>query len=167
MTQLKLNPVALDLRTSKTRLIGRYRLAGDHQLGAHTPRPQAPGDSLLSVQIHESAMNNVVEQLSLDGKESDLRELYREICAKFARPDLEVPDEVPMGVKIRFSDSQAIHVRFEQESPSLAVGGGTSGGTLPSGLTTFPIPHNSMPTSCGKARSNSTDSISPRSIESL
>ncbi|MDA1051113.1 MAG: hypothetical protein O3C40_11630 [Planctomycetota bacterium] len=114
MTQLKLNPVALDLRTSKTRLIGRYRLAGDHQLGAHTPRPQAPGDSLLSVQIHESAMNNVVEQLSLDGKESDLRELYREICAKFARPDLEVPDEVPMGVKIRFSDSQAIHVRFEQ-----------------------------------------------------
>ena len=114
MQKLGLDPLALDLHTSKTRLIGRYRLAGDHQLGAHTPRPQAPGDSLLSVQIHESAVNNIIEQLELDGKESDLRELYREIGAKFARPDLEAPDDVPEKVTIRFAESEAIRVRFEQ-----------------------------------------------------
>ncbi len=114
MKKLGLNPVALDLHTSTTRLIGRYRLAGDHQLGAHTPRPQAPGDSMLSVQIHESAMNNIIEQLKLDGKESDLRALYQEIGAVFARPDFEAPDDVPEGVTIRFAESEGIRVRFEQ-----------------------------------------------------
>lgn len=114
MKKLGLNPVAVDLHTSTTRLIGRYRLAGDHQLGAHTPRPQAPNDSLLSVQIHESAMNNIVEQLKLDGKESDLRDLYREIGAVFAHPELEAPDDVPEGVTIRFADSEPIRFRFEQ-----------------------------------------------------
>ena len=114
MKNLHLNPVALDLHTSSTRLIGRYRLAGDHQLGAHTPRPQAPGDSLLSVQIHESAINNIVEQLKLDGKESDLHDLYREIGAVFAHPELEAPDDVPEGVTIRFAETEPIRVRFEQ-----------------------------------------------------
>lgn len=114
MKKLGLDPIALDLHTSKTRLIGRYRLAGEHQLGANTPRPQAPGDSLLSVQIHESAMNNIIEQLKLDGKESDLHQLYRDIGAMFSRPDLEAPDDVPQGVTIRFAESEAIRVRFEQ-----------------------------------------------------
>ncbi|MCA9119592.1 MAG: hypothetical protein H6822_13735 [Planctomycetaceae bacterium] len=114
MKSLGLNPAALDLHTSKTRLIGRYRLAGDHQLGAHTPRPQAPSDSLLSAQLHESALNNIIEQLHLDGKESDLHDLYREIGAIFAHPELEAPDDVPEGVTIRFADSEPIRVRFEQ-----------------------------------------------------
>ncbi|MEO8493906.1 MAG: hypothetical protein ABI614_02470 [Planctomycetota bacterium] len=114
MQRLGLDPIALDLHTTKTRLIGRYRLAGKHQLGAHTPRPQAPGDSLLSVQIHESAMNNIIEQVKLEGKESDLRELYREIGAMFANPELEAPDDVPSGVTIRFAASEPVRVRFEQ-----------------------------------------------------
>ena len=114
LKSLRLNPVALDLHTSSTRLIGRYRLAGDNQLGAHTPRPQAPNDSLLSVQIHESAMNNIIEGLKLDGKQSDLRALYREIGVVFARPDFEAPDDVPEGVTIRFAESEGIRVRFEQ-----------------------------------------------------
>lgn len=114
LTSLKLNPQALDLHTSKTRLIGRYRLAGDHQLGAHTPRPQAPGNSVLSVQLHESAMNNIIEQLELEGKRSDLRDVYSDIGKVFARPDYEAPEDVPEGVTIQFADSEAIRVRFEQ-----------------------------------------------------
>ena len=114
LKKLGLDPMAVDLHTTETRLIGRYRLAGEHQLGAHTPRPQAPSDSLLSVQLHESAINNMIEQLQLDGKESDLHELFREIGAKFARSDLEAPEEVPTGVKIRFADSEAVRARFEQ-----------------------------------------------------
>ncbi len=115
LTKMALNPVALDLHTTKTRLIGRYRLAGNHQLGAHTPRPQAPSDSLLSIQLHESALNNIIEQLKLDGKESDLRELFHDIGVMFARPDIEAPDDVPEGVTIRFAASEAIRVKFEQD----------------------------------------------------
>lgn len=114
LTNMSLNPVALDLHTTKTRLIGRYRLAGDNQLGAHTPRPQAPNDSLLSIQVHESALNNVIEQLKLDGKETDLRELFDYIGEMFAKPDMQAPDDVPEGVTIRFAASEAVRVRFEQ-----------------------------------------------------
>ena len=42
-------------RRPEQRFVMRVRLAGNDQLGSHTPRPQAPADSLASVQIHESA----------------------------------------------------------------------------------------------------------------
>ncbi len=114
MQRLQLNPVALDLQTTKSRLIGRYRLAGGHQVGAHTPRPQAPSDSLLSVQLHESALNNVLEQLQLEGKQSDLRQLYRDLGEIFANPGLEAPEDVPEGVTITFADDEAVRIRCEQ-----------------------------------------------------
>lgn len=114
MRGLKLNPIALDMYTTKDRLIGRYRLAGDHQLGAHTPRPRAPTNSLLSVQVHESAFNNVLQQLQLDGKESDLRQLYADIAASFSQQAVEVPEEIPTGVTLRFAEDEAVRVCCEQ-----------------------------------------------------
>lgn len=113
MRSLDLKPVALDMNTTEKRLIGRYRLAGDHQLGAHTPRPRAPSDSLLSVQVHESALNNVLEQLQLDGKQTDLRQLYKDLAAKFAKHDVEVPEDIPPGVTLRFANDEAVRVRCE------------------------------------------------------
>lgn len=114
MRALNLKPVALDMHTTSQRLIGRYRFASDDQLGANTPRPRAPGDSLLSVQVHESALNNVLEQLGLEGKETDLRELYTELAGKFAKPDLQVPEDIPEGVTIRFAKDEAVRIRCEQ-----------------------------------------------------
>ena len=111
---LQLQPLALDMRTTNKRLIGRYRFAADHQLGANTPRPRAPSDSLLSVQVHESALNNVLEQLELNGKETDLRQLYSDIADKFAKPDIEAPEDIPPGVTIRFAKEEAVRVRCEQ-----------------------------------------------------
>jgi hypothetical protein len=113
MERLGLNPVALDMHTTKDRLVGRYRLAADQQLGAHSPRPQAPSDSLLSVQVHESAWNNILEQLSLENKRSELRDLFREISDTFARPDLEVPDDIREGVTVQFANEEAVRVRCE------------------------------------------------------
>ena len=46
----------------------RLRLASDHQLSGHTPRPRAMAGSLASLQVHESLLNNVLEQLRLEGR---------------------------------------------------------------------------------------------------
>ena len=62
------------------RLIARYRLAGTNHLGAFTPRPQAPSDTMLSVQVHESMLNNTIDKLALSGKRTKLRQLYRELA---------------------------------------------------------------------------------------
>ena len=63
-----IDPTSIGMETSADRLTMRLRLAADHQLGAHTPRPRAPSDSLASFQIHESAFNNLVSQLDLNGR---------------------------------------------------------------------------------------------------
>lgn len=60
---LKVEPI--ELRTTDTRLIARMRLANPAQLAAHTPRNRAPVDSVASLQMHESLVNNALEGLEL------------------------------------------------------------------------------------------------------
>ncbi len=115
MSELRLNPMPMDLETTATRLIARYRLAGNTQLGASTPRPQAPGDSLVSLQIHESAINNVIEQLKLDGRTIRLRDLYQELGMLFKGQAIEIPERVPEDVVLTFARYDAVRVRFDQE----------------------------------------------------
>ena len=105
---LGLRPEAVDMQTTEQRLIARYRLAGYEQLGAFTPRPQAPAESLLSVQIHESMLNNTVYCLHLNGRESDLPTLFRDIAARFHRDDYQVPADVPQDVTITLADRDPI-----------------------------------------------------------
>ena len=85
LRKLNLEPTAVDMETTAERLIARYRVAGRDQVSAHTPRPQAPGDSMLSVQIHETALNNVLEHLHLHGRRIELRELYQEMTSRFSQ----------------------------------------------------------------------------------
>ncbi|MGE3779047.1 MAG: hypothetical protein AB7F89_17815, partial [Pirellulaceae bacterium] len=119
--RIELKPTPLALRTTDQRVIARYRLAGDTQIGAHTPRPQAPGDSLMSVQVHESALNNTLANLKLEGKRTDLQTLYRELAATFDRPDLPVPDDMPEGVTIQFADQEAVRLKCDDDRVSLTL----------------------------------------------
>jgi hypothetical protein len=122
LRQLKLDPTAVDMQTTTERLIARYRLAGREQVAAHTPRPQAPGDSLLSVQVHESAMNNVLEHLELQGRRLELRELYREVTSRFAQGQPSTPpDDLPEEVYVTFAEEDPIRVDCEDGRVALTI----------------------------------------------
>ncbi len=121
LDRLHLNPTAIDMETTDQRLIVRYRLAGYEQLAAHSPRPQAPSDSLLSVQAHETAMNNVIQQLKLDGRRSELRQLYREVAERFGIEDDELIAELPENVTVQFADHEAVRVRYEDNRVMLVL----------------------------------------------
>lgn len=121
LQEMQLDPVATQMMTTQDRLIMRCRLAGHVQLAANTARPRAPADSLLSVQIHQSAGNNVVEQLRLDGKTYDLRELYKELAEKFRDGEVTVPDDIPEGVTLRFADEEAVDVQFSDGRALLTI----------------------------------------------
>lgn len=58
----------IEMRSTDLRLITRVRLANESQLAAHTPRMRAPSDSLLSLQMHESTLNNALDGLELAGQ---------------------------------------------------------------------------------------------------
>jgi hypothetical protein len=119
---LDLNPLVMDLQTTNERLIARYRLASDNALAANTPRPQAPSDSVLSVQIHQSAMNNAFSQLGLSDREWTLLELAQKLATQFGQePIVSMPEEVPMDVRIRFDGERPILVEFLDGRLSLTL----------------------------------------------
>jgi hypothetical protein len=121
LQELKLEPTAVDMETTAERLIARYRLAGKDQLSAHTPRPQAPNDSLLSVQVHETALNNAINRLGLQGRRIELRELYKELTTRFSQSPPPVPDDLPEGVFVTFAQEDPVRVDCEDGRVRLTI----------------------------------------------
>ena len=108
------------MQTTEERLTARMRLAGDEQLAAHTPRPRAPSDSLASLQLHQSAINNLLDALDLSGRQFTVPELYAWLSRKLSR-ELKAPADVPDGVLVRFADQDALRVRCVEGHMELAI----------------------------------------------
>jgi hypothetical protein len=121
LQQLSLEPTTVDMETTAERLIGRYRIASREQVSAHTPRPQAPGDSILSVQIHESALNNVLDKLRLAGRRIELHELYKEMNSRFLREEITVPEDMPEDVYVTFADEDPVRVDCQDGRVRLTI----------------------------------------------
>jgi hypothetical protein len=111
MDSLLLDPILLDAKTTEKRFEMRIRLAGPDQLGGHTPRPAAPSDSLASVQIHESLLNNMLERLELDGETFSLAGLNQRLAERMHRFTPRPIDPDQEDVKITFAAKDAVHVR--------------------------------------------------------
>lgn len=107
--ELELTPISLS--TTENRVVARARLASLQQLGAHTPRPRAPSDSWFSLQLHQSALNNGLEQLDLAGRSFELSELFAWVAEKLGRPDLAKLDELPDDVHLTFAEKDAVRLQ--------------------------------------------------------
>jgi hypothetical protein len=121
MQRLDLEPMIMDLATTGQRLIARYRLAGHQQLAAHTARPQAPGDSLFSIQIHQSAINNLIHNLRLDDRHTDLISLAKEVQEIFHADRLISTDDLPEDVHLHFAKHDAVRVDFQEGRIALTL----------------------------------------------
>jgi hypothetical protein len=113
LDKLELEPLFASLQTTAERASMRVRLAGDEQLAAHTPRPAAPGDSLVSMQIHESLLNNLVERLGLDGHTFTPAELQAHIAEKFNLAMAALPDSIPQNVMLTLAPENALQLHCE------------------------------------------------------
>jgi hypothetical protein len=103
-----------DLQTTQDRLIARYRIASDNALAASTPRPQAPSDAMISIQLHQSALNNSFSSFGLSSREWTLLELAQKLALQFGQePIEELPAEVPSDVRIRFEGQRPVLVEFK------------------------------------------------------
>jgi hypothetical protein len=111
LQKLDLAPEVIQLATTDERITARLRLAGDDQAGAHTPRPLARSDSLASLQIHESAINNALDRFQLAGRTFTLPELYQWIGGLLGRIRVELPDDLPENVSITFAENDPLRVR--------------------------------------------------------
>ena len=111
--RLRLDPQVTDMQTTDKRLVARYRVAGDWQLAASTPRPRALSSSLMSVQVHQSAFNNTFEQLVRSDAPVSLREMIQNGVATFGYSDFEMPDDIPEDVTIQFARTRPITIEIQ------------------------------------------------------
>jgi hypothetical protein len=94
-------------------LIARYRLANDSQLSACTPRPLAPSDSQLSLQIHHSIFNNLVDRAIDTDRDWSIQELSDSIADVLQQPRPVLPSDTPHDVTIRFATPNPMSIEFE------------------------------------------------------
>ncbi len=108
---LEPTPVALETTADVASL--RLRLAADSQLAAHTPRPRAPADALLSMQVHETVANNAFERFGLAGRRLELPALARLVCDRMGI-ETRVPDDLPDGVAVTFAQVAPLRIECRE-----------------------------------------------------
>jgi len=118
LSTLRLNPMIVDMQTSESRLTARYRVAGDWQLAAFTPRPRAPITSLFSVQVHQSAINNTFETILPSGESKTINALIEDIRKHFGieKPiAIDESEELAGDIAIQFAPTRPITVEIEDD----------------------------------------------------
>jgi hypothetical protein len=113
LERLKLSPIVVSMNTTEERMTARYRVASTGQMAAHTARPRAPGDSLVSMQIHQSAINNALGQLGLSDRQWTLPELCDKLAEVFDQSPWPLPEEAPRDVTVRFAPSRPVTVELQ------------------------------------------------------
>lgn len=116
---LPLTPMRLE--TTSERLVGDYRLAGQDHLGAHAPPPIGLSDNLVSLQIHQSAINNTLGRMKLAGRSGDLQQIGRDVCGAWGLPQAPELEQVPTAISLRFASEQPLRVDFRDGEAQVAV----------------------------------------------
>tara|TARA_Y100001933_G_scaffold164230_1_gene162530 strand:+ start:18640 stop:20766 length:2127 start_codon:yes stop_codon:yes gene_type:complete len=121
LDQLGLDPTAIELSTTEQRATGRIRLGHAGQITGFSARPRALSNSMLSMQVHESALNNGLDQLALAGRTFSLHDLYLHLMNKTGRSAGKVPESMPDNVIIAFAAKDPIRVQCDDGVVTLVV----------------------------------------------
>jgi hypothetical protein len=113
LQRLRLAPQVTDMQSTEDRLIARYRVAGDLQLAAMTPRPRAVADNLISVQVHQSALNNMMEQLLPQGEEMSAKQLLETCYQSLGLATAQMPNNLPEDVRINLANHRPVTIEIE------------------------------------------------------
>lgn len=111
LVKLGLDPTPVALETTDGIALARLRLAAPDQLAAFTPRPRAPIGSMLSVQVHESAVNNALDRLGVAGRRLPLEELVALLCDRVGI-ERSPPEDLPEDVTVQFAAAHPLRVQY-------------------------------------------------------
>jgi hypothetical protein len=113
LVEAGLSPEIIELQSNEQRAIVRLRVAGEDQLAAYTPRPRAYSDNVGSIQVHQSALNNLLERSKLAGRRFTAVELYKHFVEQFRLPDELDMARLPADAEVTFAEVDPITVRFD------------------------------------------------------
>jgi hypothetical protein len=110
LSKLGLSPELIELQSNEARAIMRVRVAGENQLASHTPRPRAYSDNVASVQVHQSAVNNILERLGFQGRTFTAAELYQFAVTELYVPDVVDSAQIPSDIEVKFAKVDPISI---------------------------------------------------------
>ncbi|MFN9231420.1 MAG: hypothetical protein ACK6DU_09285 [Planctomycetota bacterium] len=119
LTALELEPTPLEMRSTEERVIMRYRLAGFDQMGGNTARPRGLQNSLLSMQIHETSINNLLNRIDLNGEEFTTDELTSHLANVFGWQTSDAPQA--REATFEFAHFDPIRVTFSHGSAAVQL----------------------------------------------
>lgn len=121
LSQLSLQPLVVDLETTQDRLAVRYRIASPWQLASQSPRPRAPRDSLMSLQIHQSALNNLLSRLAPTEAPVSFSDIAQTVVDTFNLPARTIDRELRDDVKIQFAAKDPVTVSLENDRATVTM----------------------------------------------
>ena len=131
LISMDLNPEALQLATTNQRLIMRYRLAGIDQMAADSPRPADSAYDYLSLQLHQSLLNNTIERIEIESETFTPESLLQHLSEVIGFNPEKAKADSKHEAKFVFANYDAIRVdfiegkiRIELNLKSLRVGKG-------------------------------------------
>jgi len=131
LSSMDLNPEALELATTRNRIVMRYRLAGIDQMASDSPRPADSPYDYLSVQLHQSLLNNTIERIEIESQTFTPESLLQHLSEVIGFNPKNTQSDTKHEAKFVFANYDAIRVdfvkgkiRIELNLKSLRVGKG-------------------------------------------
>ena len=120
--EMELEPESIQMASTDKQVVMRYRLAGRDQMAANTSRPRDSGDSLLSFQLHQSAINNAIARIGLNGNKFTIDELAKHLRDTIGSENVSSPEqESDKYAEIGFGYFDPIHVDFQDDQMKITL----------------------------------------------
>ena len=118
LVNMELEPQAVQMSTSSEQLMMRYRIAGPDQMAANSARPRDSGLSLISFQVHQTAINNAIARIGIKGETFTVDELSKHLGEVIGLPLSGGSDESQSSdryAEIGFAPLAPIEIEFIED----------------------------------------------------
>ena len=121
LIELDLNPTPLGLKTTESEIEIRYRLAGRDQMAANTARPATSNRSMVTIQLHQSLVNNVIARLGLNGGSFTGQELAKHLQDVLGLDVDASSDENQKDAQFKFAELDPIRIDFKDGRVNVVI----------------------------------------------
>ena len=118
---LDLDPTPMQLSTTESEVVIRYRLAGRDQMAANTARPKINSQSMLGMQLHHSLLNNFIARLGLNGETFTGQELAEHLQNVIGVSTKTQVDGDQQDAVFKFAALDPIRLNFENNRVEIII----------------------------------------------
>ena len=121
LVAMDLEPDPVQISTTEKQIVMRYRLGGRDQMAASTARPKENPGSLMSMQIHESAINNVISRFEFGNKKFDTLQLIEYVNHMFQTQFVSADIDKGKSANFEFAPFDPIRIDFDNGQVGIAI----------------------------------------------